>query len=193
MIAPGSWLGLLGGGQLGRMFCMAAQSLGFKVIVLDPGHDGPTASVADAHIAADYLDGAALSQFAARCAAATTEFENVPAESLQFLRDHMRVTPAPESVAIAQDRIREKTFLVRHGFAVAPFTILASDDDARNVDPSLLPGIVKSARFGYDGKGQIRVHAATDVSRAAAAMGQQSSVLEKLVALACEVSVIVAR
>jgi 5-(carboxyamino)imidazole ribonucleotide synthase len=123
-IAPGAWLGLLGGGQLGRMFCMAAQSLGYRVAVLDPGGESPAGSVADRHIRADYLDQAALGELASFAAGATTEFENVPAAALEFLARHARVTPPAAAVAIAQDRIREKTFLASHGFAVAPFAVL---------------------------------------------------------------------
>ena len=154
-------MGLLGGGQLGRMFCMAAQSLGYKVVVLDPGSDSPAGCVADRHICADYLDAEALAELAALARAATTEFENVPAAALEFLARTARVTPAAASVAIAQDRISEKMFLSGHGFAVAPVRGAArSSDDARKVDASLLPGIVKSARLGYDGKGQVqRAHA----------------------------------
>jgi 5-(carboxyamino)imidazole ribonucleotide synthase len=192
-IPPGAWLGLLGGGQLGRMFCMAAQSLGFKVVVLDPGTNSPAGSVADRHIAADYLDSRGLEELASLAAAATTEFENVPAAALDFLARTARVTPAASSVAIAQDRISEKMFLSGNGFAVAPFAILRSEADVQGMDATLLPGIVKSARFGYDGKGQVRVRTREDVQAAWRAMQGQPCVLEQLVALACEVSVIVAR
>jgi 5-(carboxyamino)imidazole ribonucleotide synthase len=192
-IAPGSWLGLLGGGQLGRMFCMAAQSLGYKVVVLDPAADGPAASVADRHIAADYLDPGGLAELAAVAAAATTEFENVPAAALDFLARTARVTPAAASVAIAQDRISEKMFLSGQGFPVAPFAILRVGADASEADPRLLPGIVKSARLGYDGKGQVRVGTVAEACTAWAQMHGQPCVLEQHVALACEVSVIVAR
>jgi len=192
-VPPGAWLGLLGGGQLGRMFCMAAQSLGYKVAVLDPGDDSPAGSVADRHVRADYLDPRGLAELASLCRAATTEFENVPAAALEFLARDARVTPAAASVAIAQDRISEKTFLAGHGFGVAPFAVLRSADDARGADRALVPGIVKSARFGYDGKGQIRVASAADVEAAFAAMRGQPCVLERFVTLACEVSVIVAR
>ncbi len=164
-IPPGAWLGLLGGGQLGRMFCMAAQSLGYKVVVLDPESDSPAGSVADRHISADYLDPRGLADLAALAVAATTEFENVPATALEFLARTARVTPAAASVAIAQDRIREKMFLSERGFAVAPFAVLHSADDARNCDAALLPGIVKSARFGYDGKGQIGVRTRDEIDR----------------------------
>lgn len=192
-IPPGQWLGLLGGGQLGRMFCMAAQSLGYKVAVLDPGADSPAGGVADRHIHADYLAPAGLARLAALASAATTEFENVPAEALEFLGRTARVTPAAASVAIAQDRIREKTFLRDRGFGVVPFAVLQTDEDARRVDAALVPGIVKSARLGYDGKGQVRVRSAEDVARAFRSMGKVACVLERYVDLACEVSVIVAR
>ncbi len=193
IIPPGAWLGLLGGGQLGRMFCMAAQSLGYKVAVLDPGTDSPAGSVADRHLQADYLDPGALALLASAVQAATTEFENVPAGALDYLARTARVTPAAASVAIAQDRISEKTFLAGHGFAVTRFAVLRSHADARAVDAGLVPGIVKSARFGYDGKGQIRVRSADEVVAAYDAMGGQPCVLEALVSLAFEVSVIVAR
>jgi 5-(carboxyamino)imidazole ribonucleotide synthase len=193
LVPPGAWLGLLGGGQLGRMFCMAAQSMGYRVAVLDPGADSPAGSVADRHIRADYLDPEALADIAALTVAATTEFENVPATVLDYLARSGRVSPGAASVAIAQDRISEKTFLSGHGFAVAPYAVLRSEADAWTIDASLLPGIVKSARLGYDGKGQVRVRTHDDVVAAFATMRGAPCVIEKLVALACEVSVIVAR
>jgi len=193
MIAPGAWLGLLGGGQLGRMFCMAAQSLGYKVVVLDPGATSPAGSVADRHLRADYQDPQALEELAQVAAAATTEFENVPAGALEYLARSLRVTPAAASVAIAQDRISEKTFLAGQGFAVTPFAVLRTEAEAQAADPALVPGIVKSARLGYDGKGQIRVRAATDVAAAFREMGGAPCVLERFVTLSSEVSVIVAR
>ena len=193
MIAPGAWLGLLGGGQLGRMFCMAAQSLGYRVAVLDPGEHSPAGSVADRHIRADYLEPRGLAELAAIAAAATTEFENVPAEALAFLARTARVSPAAASVAIAQDRIEEKKFLERCGAEVAPYVIMRDEPDARGAIAALLPGIVKSARLGYDGKGQIRVTMRDDVVDALRAMGGKPCVLEQLVALECEISVVVAR
>jgi 5-(carboxyamino)imidazole ribonucleotide synthase len=192
-IPPGAWLGLLGGGQLGRMFCMAAQSLGYKVAVLDPGSESPAGSVADRHLQADYLDPEALSELARLCAGATTEFENVPAAALEYLARSARVTPAAESVAIAQDRITEKMFLATNGFGVVPFAVLRDEAQARGADAMLLPGIVKTARLGYDGKGQFRVSSTGDVVAAFSAMGGQPCVLERMVDLACEVSVIVGR
>ncbi len=190
---PGEWLGLLGGGQLGRMFCMAAQSLGYRVAVLDPGGDSPAGTVADRHVHADYLDKAGLARLAALVKAATTEFENVPAASLDFLARSARVCPSAASVAIAQDRISEKTFLSGQGFTVGAFAVLRSAAEATQADAALLPGIVKSARLGYDGKGQVRVHTRDDVAAAWKAMGEVPCVLERLQDLACEVSVVVAR
>ena len=194
MISPGEWLGLLGGGQLGRMFTMAAQSMGYKVLVLDPGSDSPAGSVADAHIQADYTDAAALAEMGARCAAATTEFENVPAESLLQLSEHCVVSPAASSVAVAQDRIREKLFLRDHGFATAPFVVIRSEADlsAPEVN-SLLPGILKVSRFGYDGKGQVRVRAASELAEAFETLQAEPCVLERQVTLHKELSVVVAR
>jgi 5-(carboxyamino)imidazole ribonucleotide synthase len=193
IVPPGSWLGLLGGGQLGRMFCMAAQSLGYKVAVLDPGDHSPAGGVADRHLRADYLDHHALAELAELVAAATTEFENVPAAALDYLSRTARVSPAAASVAIAQDRISEKTFLAGQGFAVAPFAVLRSEADARRIDPALVPGIVKSARLGYDGKGQIRIGQPSEVASAWNEMGGVACVLEQFVSLAAEISVIVAR
>jgi len=191
-ISPGNWLGLLGGGQLGRMFCMAAQSLGYKVAVLDPGLASPAGTVADRHIAADYLDPTALAQLASLVAAATTEFENVPAAALEFLSRTARVTPAAASVAIAQDRISEKMFLSGHGFPVAPYVILRTDADARDARLDFFPGVVKTARFGYDGKGQIACEQPADALAALSALSAPC-VLEQWVPLAYEISVIVAR
>jgi len=194
MIGPGAWLGLLGGGQLGRMFTMAAQSMGYKVMVLDPGSDSPAGSVADEHVQADYTDSKALAQVAGRCAAATTEFENVPAESLRMLSEHCVVSPAASSVAIAQDRIREKSTLRDYGFSVAPFAVIRSRADLADPEiESLLPGILKVSRFGYDGKGQIRVASRDSLEDAFDKLQQEACVLEKFLPLETELSVVVAR
>jgi len=188
MIAPGAWLGLLGGGQLGRMFTMAAQSMGYKVVVLDPSSHGPAASVADDHIAADYLDTAALEALARRCAAATTEFENVPAGALRFLAGHCVVSPSADSVAVAQDRIAEKAFLVAAGIDVAPYRALCREQDIDQVPASLLPGVLKRSRLGYDGKGQVRVRTLQEVRDAFVKFGGQPCVLEQLLPLELELS-----
>ncbi len=193
MIEPGAFLGLLGGGQLGRMFTMAAQSMGYRVMVLDPGADSPAGSVADAHVAADYLDPQGLATLASRCAAVTTEFENVPAESLRFLAGHCRVSPAADSVAVAQDRIMEKRFLASAGLDVVPYKAIESAADLAHGVSDLLPGILKRSRLGYDGKGQIRVERVQDLPHAFAQLGGEACVLERRVALSLELSCVVAR
>jgi 5-(carboxyamino)imidazole ribonucleotide synthase len=123
----------------------------------------------------------------------TTEFENVPADSLRWLAAHCTVRPTGDSVAVAQDRIREKRFLTQNGFDVAPHAVIERIEDSDNIDATLLPGILKRARFGYDGKGQVRVSTVDEVRNAFVALGSEACVLEKRVALACEVSVIAAR
>ena len=185
---------MLGGGQLGRMFTMAAQSMGYKVLVLDPGSNSPAGTVADGHLQADYTDARALAEIASRCAAATTEFENVPAESLLRLQEKCVVSPGASSVAVAQDRIREKLFLRDQGFATAPFAVIQSEADlnAKEIH-SLLPGILKVSRFGYDGKGQIRVSSREELHDAFRTLRGESCVLEKFLVLQKEVSVVVVR
>ena len=192
-VAPGGWLGLLGGGQLGRMFAMAAQSLGYRVAVLDPARDGPAASVCDEHIEAGYLDAPALENLALQCSAVTTEFENVPAQSLAFLSEHCFTTPSAESVAVAQDRIAEKAFIASCGIAVVPHAVIESAADLHDADDTLFPGILKASRLGYDGKGQARVASRAEAAEAFASLGAPSAVLEKRVDLAYELSVVVAR
>ncbi|MCM5570224.1 5-(carboxyamino)imidazole ribonucleotide synthase [Burkholderiaceae bacterium FT117] len=192
-LPPGSWLGMLGGGQLGRMFCMAAQSLGYKVCVLDPAADSPAGSVADRHLRADYLDEAALDELGRLCGAVTTEFENVPAKALDFLAQRCVVSPAGSAVAVAQDRIVEKAFVRDCGIDTAPYAPVRSADELRAVDPSLFPGILKAARLGYDGKGQATVASVDEALAAFESFGGVPCVLEKRLALDLEVSVIVAR
>ena len=192
-LPPGSWLGLLGGGQLGRMFCMAAQSLGYKVCVLEPGADSPAGAVADRHIRAAYDDEAALRELAALCGAATTEFENVPARSLELLAQHCTVSPAASCVAIAQDRIDEKAFVRRCGIPTAPYAEVRSAADLDAAADELFPGILKVARLGYDGKGQARVKTREEAKRAFKGFGDVPCVLEKMLPLDLEVSVVVAR
>jgi 5-(carboxyamino)imidazole ribonucleotide synthase len=192
-LLPGEWLGLLGGGQLGRMFCMAAQTLGFKVCVLDPGTDSPAGAVADRHIRAGYEDPAALRELGRLCRAATTEFENVPAGALDFLAEHCVVSPAGSSVAIAQDRIVEKAFVRDCAIAVAPYAEVRSAADLRHADAALFPGILKAARLGYDGKGQARVADRDAALAAFESFGAVPCVLERQLPLAMEVSVVIAR
>src|SRR5690606_36613287 len=157
VIAPGNWLGMLGGGQLGRMFCQAAQNLGYKVAVLDPAAECPAGAAADLHIQAAYDDEQALDQLTGLCAAVTPEFEYVPAQSLARLAKSVRISPDSRSVAIAQDRIAEKAFQAEAGVPVAPYAAIIEQADLEQVSDQLFPGILKSARLGYDGKGQARI------------------------------------
>jgi 5-(carboxyamino)imidazole ribonucleotide synthase len=193
MIFPDAMLGMLGGGQLGRMFTLAAHSMGYRVTVLDPDPASPAGTIADVHLRAAYQDREALERLADTCAAVTTEFENVPAESLRWLAAYCTVRPTADSVAVAQDRVREKRFLVENGFAVAPFAVITAAEDCDRADAALFPGILKRARFGYDGKGQARVATPQAARAAFGVMGSESCVLEKQVTLACEVSVVAAR
>jgi 5-(carboxyamino)imidazole ribonucleotide synthase len=195
-VMPGAWLGMLGGGQLGRMFCFAAQSMGYRVAVLDPDEISPAGAVADRHLRAAYDDPAALAELAALCEAVTTEFENVPAGSLNLLARSVPVSPSGSAVAIAQDRVAEKRFL-GDCVGVAPHLVIESDAALSAIDDAafapVLPGILKTARLGYDGKGQIRVGSAEEVRAGFATFGGAPCVLEKRLALAFEVSALVAR
>ena len=190
---PGEWLGMLGGGQLGRMAVHAAQALGYRVTVLDPDKHSPAGAAADEHLQAGYDDALALNQLASRCAAASTEFENVPAAVLERLARDIEVAPAAAAVAICQDRAAEKAHFAKAGVPCAPHAVLQSAADCAAVDPALLPGILKTARMGYDGKGQRRVADAAELAVAFAELGQVTCVLEALLPLAAELSVIVAR
>jgi 5-(carboxyamino)imidazole ribonucleotide synthase len=193
MIFPDAMLGMLGGGQLGRMFTLAAHSMGYRVTVLDPDPLSPAGAIADVHLKAAYQDVEALQQLADTCEAVTTEFENVPADSLRWLANHCAVRPAGDAVAIAQDRAREKNFVRACGIEVAPFAVIEQPADLDRADAKLFPGILKRARFGYDGKGQARVADAAEARRAFAAMGGETCVLERRIELACEISAVVAR
>ncbi|HYD79494.1 MAG TPA: 5-(carboxyamino)imidazole ribonucleotide synthase [Paucimonas sp.] len=195
--APPTWLGVMGGGQLGRMFAHAAQAMGYKVAVLEPAKDCPAGHAADHLLSADYADEAALAELAEQCAAVTTEFENVPAQSMSFLAERAFVAPSAACVSIAQDRIAEKRFFVecapQSGVLPAPHKIIASNQDIDAIPDDLLPGILKTVRMGYDGKGQVRVKTREDVRVAFAAMGGVACLLEKMLPLAYEISVLTAR
>jgi 5-(carboxyamino)imidazole ribonucleotide synthase len=186
-------LGVMGGGQLGRMFVQAAQAMGYFTAVLDPDKTSPAGLVAHYHVESDYLDEQGLAQLMQRCAAITTEFENVPAPALVTLGAHRPVAPTAACVAICQDRAAEKHHFVKSGVACAPFAVIESEADLAAVDPSLLPGILKTARLGYDGKGQVRVHDAAALAAAWRALKGVPCVLEQRLPLAHELSVIVAR
>jgi 5-(carboxyamino)imidazole ribonucleotide synthase len=194
MILPGSTLGILGGGQLGRMFTAAARTLGYHVIVLDPDPHSPAAHFADRHIVADFSDQHALEAFGKECAAISTEFENAPAQSLRFLAQFCTVRPGAEAVAISQNRISEKQFFTTHGFPCARYAVIQSRDDiAPAIHQIGLPAIIKRSQLGYDGKGQARVNTTDEALRAFDDMGAVPCVLEELVPLQLEISVILAR
>ena len=198
-------LGVLGGGQLGRMFVHAAQSLGYETVVLDPDRHSPAGRISHHFIEAGYRDPDGLRELAARAQAITTEFENVPAESLAELARTRPVAPPAECVAIAQDRVREKAHFARcaaraeqapsgpGGVAPAPYAVIETEVDLSAVPDALLPGILKTARMGYDGKGQARVANRAELAAAWHGMGGVACVLEQLLPLAFECSVIVAR
>jgi len=193
MIFPDAMLGMLGGGQLGRMFTLAAHSMGYRVTVLDPDPLSPAGAIADVHLKAAYQDREALQQLADTCVAVTTEFENVPADSLRWLASHCTVRPAGDAVAVAQDRIREKAFFRACNLGVAPYAVIECNSDAAQAPADLFPGILKRARFGYDGKGQVRVANPEEARKAFHDMGAESCVLESRLALKCEISAVVAR
>jgi 5-(carboxyamino)imidazole ribonucleotide synthase len=194
VILPGANLGLLGGGQLGRMFTVAARTLGYRVTVLDPDPHAPAAEFATAHLAAPYTDRAALAEIARTCAAVTTEFENAPAAALDALAATTPVRPGGSSVAVAQDRRREKGFFSEHGFPVGNFAIVDGPGDLDSaLDQVRLPALLKTARLGYDGKGQARIERREEAARVLAGWKDVPCVLEELLPLEREVSVVLAR
>ena len=186
-------LGVMGGGQLGRMFVQAAQAMGYFTAVLDPDPTSPAGLVAHYHIEADYLGEPGLAQLMQRSSAITTEFENVPATALYTLGAHRPVAPSAECVAVCQDRGVEKRHFVASGVPCAPFGLIENAAQLAAVPASLLPGILKTARLGYDGKGQVRVADRAALAAAWAELKQVPCVLEQRLALAHEISVIVAR
>lgn len=193
MIAPPAMLGILGGGQLGRFFAMAAKRMGYKVTVLDPYPDAPAADFADEHICAAYDDEAALEKLA-QCAAVTTEFENVNAAAMTKLAQKTRVTPAGELVAIAQNRIDEKATIRKASLPVTPYQAIRSREDLNENTKQLLPGILKTATLGYDGKGQRSVKTQTGLLTCLSSLAKDGPyILEKELDLRAELSVIVCR
>ncbi len=186
-------LGVMGGGQLGRMFVHAAQAMGYYTAVLDPDPASPAGLVSHFHVKTDYLDEGGLAQMMMRCAAITTEFENVPAPALRTLAAQRTVSPGADAVDVAQDRAKEKAHFVRCGVPCAPHAVITCAADLSRVAPELLPGILKTARLGYDGKGQVSVNTPDELSTAWHQLGQVACVLEKRLPLEAECSVIVAR
>ncbi|MFT7116788.1 MAG: 5-(carboxyamino)imidazole ribonucleotide synthase [Rhodoferax sp.] len=186
-------LGVIGGGQLGRMFVQAAQAMGYFTVVLDPDVISPAGLVSHYHIQTDYLDEQGLAQLMQRCAAITTEFENVPAPALMTLGAARPVAPSAEAVGIAQDRVKEKSHFVRCGVPCAPYAMIENAVQLAAVSDDLLPGIVKTARMGYDGKGQVRVKNRAELAAAWDTLNNVTCVLEKMLPLKAECSVLVAR
>ncbi len=194
MILPGATLGMLGGGQLGRMFTAAAQIMGYKVVVLDPDTNSPAGIIADQHICAKYTDNDALDQLATLCDAITTEFENIPATTLSYLEAKTVVHPSSKALASTQNRIVEKQFIASLGIPVAPFAAIRSTKDIDAlVDNFLFPAILKVANFGYDGKGQVVCETIADVRAAFESLDNAECVLEQRINLEREVSTVLAR
>ena len=193
VILPGATLGVLGGGQLGRMFAHAAQAMGYFTAVLDKDETSPAGLVSHHHVRTGYEDAQGLAELAKLCAAVTTEFENVPAGALNKLAESLPVSPAGASVAIAQDRAAEKAHFVKCGVPCAPYAVIETPAQLAAVNDALLPGILKTARMGYDGKGQIRVKTREELVKAWDELKNVACVLEKMLPLAHECSVIVAR
>lgn len=193
VILPSAMLGMLGGGQLGRFFVIAAHEMGYRVTVLDPDKNSPAGKIADVHICAAFDDEIALKKLAKSCLAISTEFENVPADSLSFLAQTTIVRPSANSVAIAQHRVSEKNFLKEAGLPVAPYVVINAEADIPNDESHVYPAILKVARFGYDGKGQARVKNSKEAHIAYAQFAHEECVLEKMMKLDYEVSVVLAR
>ncbi|MEY3748080.1 MAG: N5-carboxyaminoimidazole ribonucleotide synthase [Pseudomonadota bacterium] len=193
VILPPAMLGMLGGGQLGRFFVIAAHEMGYRVTVLDPDKNSPAGKIADVHLCAAYDDQTALQQLGETCAAVTTEFENVPAATLDQLAQHCSVHPSASAVAIAQHRVAEKTFFRDSGLPVGDFAVINQESDLPGDSSALYPAILKVARFGYDGKGQARVKNRQEALEAFSRFKQETCVLEQMLPLDYEVSVVLAR
>ncbi len=193
-ILPGSTLGVLGGGQLGRMFCVAARTMGYRVVVLDPDPHCGAGHIADVHIQAGYTDQAALESMAEQCDVITLEFENIPTESVRFIADKTTVYPVAESLEIAQNRDLEKQFALKAGLQPVPYFVIGQHNDIKQAAAEIgFPAILKSNTLGYDGKGQYLVNSQAELVAAFDTAGQVDCVLEKKINIQREVSAIVAR
>ena len=190
----GATIGMLGGGQIGRMTAQAAARLGFRTHVYTPEAGGPASQVTDRATVAPWDDEAALERFAAAVDVVTLEFENVPVETLRWLAERVPVFPSPQVLETSQDRIREKRFAADAGAATAPWREVRGVEELRAaIDALGAPAILKQTRFGYDGKGQVRIDPGADLEAAWDAVGHHICVLEGFVDFACEVSVVVGR
>jgi len=194
MIAPGAVLGVLGSGQLGRMFTIAARRMGYRVHTYSPDSDTPTGQVADVEVAASYDDVDALRAFAAKVSVVTFEFENVPSAATEVLAALVPVRPSPLALHVSQQRAREKRFLASHGIPTVPFEVATTAAEVTTALERIgTPVIVKTAAFGYDGKGQLAANVTSDAPRIWAALGGGELVVEKKISLQAELSVIAAR
>lgn len=194
MLAPGATLGILGGGQLGRMIALAAAELGLRTIILCPDPDSPAFQVSDRAICAAYDDEAALAELASSCDVVTYEFENVPLATAAFLAGRVTLRPGARALEVSQDRLTEKSFVRALGIATAPFAPVADLAELEEAAAALgLPAILKTRRFGYDGKGQVMIRPGDDLAAAFAAIGGGAAILEGFVRFSREVSVIAAR
>jgi 5-(carboxyamino)imidazole ribonucleotide synthase len=194
VIGPGAALGVLGSGQLGRMFAIAARRMGYRVHTFSPDDDTPTGQVADVEVSAEYDDLDALRAFARQVDVVTFEFENVPAEAIAAIEQLAPVRPSGVALHTAQQRGREKTFLAERGFPTAPFACASSLDELWDAVARVgTPAVIKTAAFGYDGKGQHKVTTPADVEHIWTAIGHQDAVVEKFISLQTEVSVVAAR
>ncbi|MBZ6077329.1 5-(carboxyamino)imidazole ribonucleotide synthase [Microvirga puerhi] len=194
MIRPGSTLGILGGGQLGRMMAMAAADLGLRTHIYAPERNSPAFDVAAEHTVAAYEDEAALVRFAKAVDVVTYEFENVPAATAAILGAHAPLAPNAHALAVSQDRLMEKTFVAELGIATAPFAAVAGETDLVGALERIgRPAVLKTRRFGYDGKGQVMIRPDTDPAEAFAAIGRAPAILEGFVPFEREVSVVAAR
>jgi 5-(carboxyamino)imidazole ribonucleotide synthase len=193
-ILPNSTIGVFGSGQLGRMFAIEARKMGFRVHTFSPDTDTPTGHISDVETTASYDDLDAVRAFAQSVEVVTFEFENVPSETIAAASDFVPVHPRGEILHTTQNRLREKNFLAKNGFPIAAFRHIRSIDDIRSAAESIgLPAVLKTAGFGYDGKGQARVNGESDIETAFAAMNGQEAVLESFVDFQKEVSVVCAR
>ncbi len=193
-LPPGSTIGIVGGGQLGRMSAMAAARLGYRCHILTDDALSPAAQVASSITLGDYNDLAALEEFSERCDVIAFEFENIDAEGLELLRAHRPVRPSPEILRIGQDRIAEKTFLNRTDIATAPWREVNSLAELAAAVAELgLPAVLKTTRLGYDGKGQALLRSVDDLESAFLDLSPKPLILEGFIDFACEISVIVAR
>ena len=183
-------LGVVGGGQLGRYFVLAARAMGYRTMVLEPDLHSPAGAVADRHLCAAYDDATALAQMAQACDAVTVEFENPPAEALEWLAQHVILRPRAEAVATVRNRCAEKRFLSEAGVPIAPYIVVDSDSPATDF---VYPALLKTAEFGYDGKGQRRVDSADELRAAWQELGAVECVLERILPLDYELSVVIAR